>query len=132
MFPDANAGGRECANFRPVGGLFARKWTVRPADSVRSTDPAPDQRPVSGGFRPDIEGLRAVAVLAVVLFHADHTEAGGGHYADHTELFCTTDHCPVIVGDTLVYLDQNHLTIEYAQLLAPAIGALADRALAVW
>ena len=92
---------------------------MRPADSVRSTDPAPDQRPVSRGFRPDIEGLRAVAVLAVVLFHADHTE-----------LFCTTDRCPVIVGDTLVYLDQNHLTIEYAQLLAPAIGALADRALA--
>jgi hypothetical protein len=60
------------------------------------------------------------------------TEAGGGHYADLTELFCTTDRCPVIVGDTLVYLDQNHLTIEYAQLLAPAIGALADRALAVW
>ena len=58
------------------------------------------------------------------------TEAGGGHYADLTELFCTTDRCPVIVGDTLVYLDQNHLTIEYAQLLAPAIGALADRALA--
>jgi hypothetical protein len=60
------------------------------------------------------------------------TEAGGGHYADLTELFCTTDRCPVIVGDTLVYLDQNHLTIEYAQLLAPAIGTLADRTLAVW
>jgi hypothetical protein len=58
------------------------------------------------------------------------TEAGGGHYADLTELFCTTNRCPVIVGNTLVYLDKAHLTIEYSRLLAPAIGALADRALA--
>ena len=30
------------------------------------------------GFRPDIEGLRAVAVLAVVLFHAGVPGVGGG------------------------------------------------------
>ena len=58
------------------------------------------------------------------------TKAGGGHYADLTELFCTTDRCPVIVGNTLVYLDENHLTFEYSRVLAPVIGALADRALA--
>jgi len=58
------------------------------------------------------------------------TRAGGGHYADLTELFCTTDRCPVIVGDTLVYLDQSHLTIEYTRQLSPAIGTLVDRALA--
>jgi hypothetical protein len=58
------------------------------------------------------------------------TKAGGGNYADLTGLFCTRDRCPVVVGDTLVYLDKAHLTIEYSRLLAPAIGALADRALA--
>ena len=31
------------------------------------------------GFRPDIEGLRAVAVLAVVLFHAEVPGVGGGY-----------------------------------------------------
>ena len=30
------------------------------------------------GFRPDIEGLRAVAVVAVVLFHAQVPGVGGG------------------------------------------------------
>jgi hypothetical protein len=58
------------------------------------------------------------------------TEAGGGHYADVTDLFCTAQRCPVIVDNTLVYFDWNHLTLEYARALGPAIGALADRVLA--
>jgi peptidoglycan/LPS O-acetylase OafA/YrhL len=58
------------------------------------------------------------------------TKAGGGHYDDLTELFCTADHCPVVVGNTLVYFDSIHLTIEHARALAPAMGALADRTLA--
>ena len=58
------------------------------------------------------------------------TQASGGRYADLTGLFCTADRCPAIVGNTLVYLDESHVTLEYARLLAPVIGALADRALA--
>lgn len=58
------------------------------------------------------------------------TEAGGGRYADLTELFCTAERCPVIVGNTLVYFDWAHVTFEYSRLLAPAIGALAERELA--
>ena len=37
------------------------------------------RRSAQTGFRPDIEGLRAVAVLAVVLFHADVPGVGGGY-----------------------------------------------------
>ena len=55
--------------------------------------------------------------------------AGGGEYADLSEFFCTTERCPVIVGNTLVYRDDNHVTIEYAQLLGPVLAELADRAL---
>jgi peptidoglycan/LPS O-acetylase OafA/YrhL len=58
------------------------------------------------------------------------TTAGGGHYVDLTDLFCTSERCPVIVGNTLVYFDWNHLSQEYSRLLAPAIGAWAARALA--
>ncbi|MGV0067089.1 acyltransferase family protein [Mycobacterium colombiense] len=56
-------------------------------------------------------------------------KAGGGQYDDLTELFCSAERCPAIVGNTLVYGDEFHLTPEYARLLAPAIGALADRSL---
>jgi len=58
------------------------------------------------------------------------TEAGGGHYVDVTDLFCTADRCPAIVGNTLVYFDVAHLTLEYSRQLAPVMGTLADRALA--
>ena len=57
------------------------------------------------------------------------TVAAGGRYTDVTDLFCTPDRCPAIVGNTLVFRDDNHVTTEYAQLLTPVIGALADRAL---
>jgi peptidoglycan/LPS O-acetylase OafA/YrhL len=58
------------------------------------------------------------------------TEAGGGEYADVTDLFCSAERCPSIVGNTMVYFDAGHLTKQYAELLTPVMGALADRALA--
>ena len=68
---------------------------------------------------------------AGIAAEAAATTAGGGQYADLTDLFCTAKHCPVIVGNTLVYLDWNHMTVEYSRALAPVIGALADRTLAL-
>ncbi|OBK25669.1 acyltransferase [Mycobacterium asiaticum] len=59
------------------------------------------------------------------------TTAAGGSYADLTDLFCTAERCPVIVGDTLVFRDDNHVTTQYAQLLTPVIGALADRTVSI-
>ena len=58
------------------------------------------------------------------------TEASGGHYVDVTDLFCTSDRCPVIVGNTLVYADEGHVSPQFSRLLAPVIGLLATRTLA--
>ena len=57
------------------------------------------------------------------------TKAAGGQYVDVSELFCASSRCPFVVGNTLVYFD-THVTHEYAEQLAPAMGVLADRALA--
>ena len=54
------------------------------------------------------------------------TQSGGGHYADISDLFCTAEICPAIVGNTLVYRDFNHATNRYIMQLAPVLGALAD------
>ena len=58
------------------------------------------------------------------------TAAGGGQYAELSDFVCTADRCPVIVGNTLVYRDDNHVTIEYAKVLAPVLTGMVERALA--
>jgi peptidoglycan/LPS O-acetylase OafA/YrhL len=45
----------------------------------RRVAPAPPRITPGEGFRPDIEGLRAVAILLVVLGHAGVAAAGGGY-----------------------------------------------------
>lgn len=73
---------------------------------------------------------RSTAIDAAgIAAEAAAVEAGGGRYVDLTDLFCTADRCPVIIGNTLVYFDRNHVSLEYARTLAPAMGALTDLAM---
>ncbi|WP_193045111.1 acyltransferase family protein [Mycolicibacterium baixiangningiae] len=74
--------------------------------------------------RPEAVNDNGIAAEAAAV------RSAGGSYADLTDLFCTVQRCPVIVGNTLVYRDDNHITGEYAQWLAPVIGDLAGRAFA--
>ena len=53
--------------------------TLRQAQSVSPVEGQHGRRSAQTGFRQDIEGLRAVAVVAVVLFHADVPGVGGGY-----------------------------------------------------
>jgi peptidoglycan/LPS O-acetylase OafA/YrhL len=58
------------------------------------------------------------------------TESGGGTYADLTSLFCTATRCPLIVGNRLVFLDDNHLTTSYVEWLTPVVAAFISSAIA--
>jgi peptidoglycan/LPS O-acetylase OafA/YrhL len=53
-------------------------------------------------------------------------QAHGGRVVDSTAWFCTPTICPAVIGDTVVYRDDNHLTSAYAKQL---VGVL-DEALA--
>lgn len=55
--------------------------------------------------------------------------AGGGSYAALSDLFCTAERCPVIVGDTLVYRDDNHITSEYTTVLGPLVAGMVEHLL---
>src|SRR5512139_1330633 len=54
-----------------------RTWTRGAA--AAATDPSPAVGETDRGFRPDIEGLRAVAVALVVLGHAGVPRLAGGY-----------------------------------------------------
>jgi peptidoglycan/LPS O-acetylase OafA/YrhL len=49
-------------------------------------------------------------------------EAGGVLDIDTTPWFCTATVCPLVVGDTLVYRDTNHITATYSKLLGGVLG----------
>ncbi|CAA9244213.1 MAG: O-antigen acetylase [uncultured Acidimicrobiales bacterium] len=57
-------------------------------------------------------------------------ESAGGAYVDVTPWFCEDRLCAGMVGNLLVYRDDNHLTTTYARWLAPAVTAAVDAALA--
>ena len=58
------------------------------------------------------------------------TGAGGGQYADLSQLFCDAEVCPVVLGSDLVFRDDNHVTVSFARTLTPVLGMIAGQALA--
>jgi len=50
------------------------------------------------------------------------TQAAGATYVDVSRWICAPDVCPAIVGNLLVYRDDNHLTTTYATWLTPALA----------
>ncbi|MFN8033721.1 MAG: acyltransferase family protein [Mycobacterium sp.] len=56
--------------------------------------------------------------------------AGGGQYAELSSLFCTERVCPVIIGNDLVFRDDNHITVPYARTLGPILAMLTEEAMA--
>jgi peptidoglycan/LPS O-acetylase OafA/YrhL len=117
---------------RLVADLRASGATVLvlgPVPDPRSTVPTclSEHLDAATACAPD----RAVAVNdAGIAAEEQATAAGGGRYEDLTSLFCTAGRCPVIVGNRLVFRDDNHVTVQYAQWLAPVVSALVDRAMA--
>jgi peptidoglycan/LPS O-acetylase OafA/YrhL len=127
--------------------VFARPWldalaqtiaTLRAAGSaVLVLGPVPDPHStVPICLSAHLDDSRYCATTPAAGFDAagvaaetTATTAAGGHYADLTALFCTPVRCPVIIGNELVFRDDNHLTAGYAATLAPVIGALADQAI---
>ena len=47
----------------------------------------------------------------------------GAASVDTSDWLCTPDACPVIVGNTLMYRDRNHITTTTAEFLAPLLDA---------
>ena len=53
---------------------------------------------------------------------ASAVRGAGARVVDPTPWFCDQDTCPVVVGNTLIYRYDNHITGQYARLLAPLLA----------
>jgi hypothetical protein len=82
---------------------------------VPACDFSPIGHRVSGGglVGLDLPGDAAEAAAA---------RAAGAVYADVRPWFCTSDVCDVIVDNLLVYRDISHITVPFADYLAPLVG----------
>src|SRR6201996_1084557 len=95
--------------------------TLSQTHSVSPTEGVRGRRSGQREFRPDIEGLRAVAVVAVVLFHAD-VPGIGGRYVGVDVFF-------VISGFLITGLLWREVSTTGAVRLARFYGARARRLL---
>ncbi|HET6964977.1 MAG TPA: SGNH hydrolase domain-containing protein [Acidimicrobiales bacterium] len=84
-------------------------------DSVTACEFSPVARRVAGGGLVGVDRTGDTAEAATV-------RAAGGTYADVYPWFCTATVCDVIVDNLLVYRDNSHITVPYADYLAPLIG----------
>lgn len=103
---------------------------------------------MSANYRPDVDGLRAVAVLAVILFHMDERWLPGGMHGvvmsapegasrasaaliafDALGVLCTNDHRSLFTddGQRLLFMDNSHVSRYDAEQLYPALQALIGK-----
>jgi hypothetical protein len=62
--------------------------------------------------------------LASTSFDIDLVKGVDGASAvDMTPYVCDARHCPAVIGTSLVYRDDNHLTATFARTLAKPLGA---------
>ena len=84
-------------------------------NDVAACDFSPVGRRVSGGGLVGLDQPGNAALAAT-------TEAAGAVYADVRPWFCTSSVCDVIVDNLLVYRDISHITVPFADYLAPLVG----------
>jgi peptidoglycan/LPS O-acetylase OafA/YrhL len=61
--------------------------------------------------------------LQQVAIEQDVARTTGALHVDPERWFCADDRCPAVVGSTPVYADGLHMTAEYAERIAPEVGA---------
>jgi peptidoglycan/LPS O-acetylase OafA/YrhL len=53
----------------------------------------------------------------------------GGSFVNVKGWFCAPTTCPVVIGNRVVFFDNSHITVQYAQYLEPLVSSEVDLAL---
>ncbi|MDP9387904.1 MAG: acyltransferase, partial [Actinomycetota bacterium] len=84
----------------------------------------------TGDVRACVRPLEATVDAGGAAGERRAAEDAGAGYVDVHPWICTTTTCAVIVGNLLVYRDDNHVTTTYASWLAPVFGEALEAVLA--
>ncbi len=70
---------------------------------------------MGSAYRPDMEEMLR------------DFDTAGEHVLWVNNWFCGTNACPTVVGNILVYRDDNHMTVSYSRFVAPLLeSSIAD------
>ncbi|MFU8945393.1 acyltransferase family protein [Mycetocola zhadangensis] len=94
-----------------------------PADKSIRTCYTPGSTPAS------CLGTKTKKWLSSTAAERKAADESGAKYIDTSVLFCALDRCPSVVHGIPVKHDPTHLTLEYAEYIAPALGELLRTAL---
>ena len=53
----------------------------------------------------------------------------GNALVDLSDVYCNAGYCPVVIGNVVVYRDDNHITATFSRTLAPRLGEELERIL---
>ncbi|MFG1990432.1 acyltransferase family protein [Actinoplanes sp. NPDC048988] len=72
-------------------------------------------------FKCDRSAVRAIAEPRRRAMVAEQAAKNGIRVINPTPWFCADRKCPIVVGNTLVYKDDNHMSLPYSRALTPVL-----------
>jgi hypothetical protein len=119
-------------NLKPVTSLLNDLLKISPSTTVLSNIPWPVTDPVTclSAHSSNIGGCNMSEGEFDSLYGKFHktlkeaAKSSGATFANLDSLFCTKSTCPVVVGNHLVYYDDYHITWQYADYVADALGQM--------
>jgi SGNH domain (fused to AT3 domains) len=102
-----------------LGSVESPDWVVPDCLSAHIYDvPACNVTPRQMHDGPGLVGYDNAGIIA----ERTAVVRGGGAFVDVKPWFCAPTTCPVIVDNLLVFRDNSHLTVQYADYLAPLVS----------
>ncbi|HTT89099.1 MAG TPA: acyltransferase family protein [Acidimicrobiales bacterium] len=106
-----------------LGPVESPDWVVPDCLSAHLYDvPACNVTPRETHAGPGLVGYDNAGQIA----ERDAVVSAGGAFVDVKPWFCAETTCPVIVDNLLVFRDNSHITVQYADFLAPLISDEVD------
>jgi peptidoglycan/LPS O-acetylase OafA/YrhL len=98
-------------------------------DNPRFPSSRPDCVQQFGADAPECGVARADVYAATPPYEQTPDLPPNVYFLDMSDALCDPEQCPAVVGNVLVYMDDNHVTATYMRSMAPMVEERLDQAL---